>query len=99
MQKRKKSRVRRELRSWKNKEESGQRYREAKKKYKRICEKKRREKLEGWEKEVEKARDEAHVWKIINRERKRRKGIKEEIEMIKWDKHFREQLRQSRIGG
>lgn len=35
---------------------------------------------------------EEQVWKMINRERKRKKEIKERIKMEEWERHFREIL-------
>lgn len=32
------------------------------------------------------------MWKIVNRERKKRKRINEEIEIEEWDEYFRELL-------
>lgn len=53
--------------------------------------------LEVWEKEVKDAKNEGiwkgRVWKVINRERKRRKSIKEGIEMREWEEYFRGLLR------
>lgn len=40
--------VRRELRKWKGRGESGERYRKAKKEYRRLCEEKKEEKNERW---------------------------------------------------
>lgn len=49
---------------------------------------KKKEGNDRWEKQVAEARRESEVWKIINRERKKRKGINDGIEMEEWKEHF-----------
>lgn len=61
----------------------GFRHREEKRRYKEVCEEKNNE-LERWEKEVKEANTEEQIWKIVNRERKRRK-VNEESEMREWN--------------
>ena len=56
-------------------------YRERKKEYKVLCERKRKEKNDRWKRKVAEAKREVAVWEIVNRERKKRKGINEEIEI------------------
>lgn len=41
---------------------------------------KKKEETERWEKEAEQIRKESEVWEIVNRGRKKRKEINEEIE-------------------
>lgn len=53
-----------------------------------MCKKKREEENEKWSKEAQEARTEGEVWKIVNRERKRRKGVNEGIEEKKWREYF-----------
>lgn len=61
--------------------------------YKEIYEaKKGKEKLK-WERQVMEAKTEEQVWKIVNRERKRKKWMNEGIEMAKWDEYFKGLLR------
>lgn len=43
-------------------------------------------------KKIKKARAKKQIWKIINRERKWRKKVNKDIEMNKWDEHFRRLL-------
>lgn len=38
-----------------------------------MCEEKRREKREKWEREIEGVRTESQAWKMLNRERERKK--------------------------
>lgn len=45
------------------------------------CYKKKKEENKSWEKKAKEARRESEIWKIINRERKGRKRINEEIRM------------------
>jgi len=53
-----------------------QRYLKGKKEYREMCEGKKKEENERWEREVEEARvEEDQVWGIVNRKRKRWKGI------------------------
>lgn len=70
----------------------GEDYRKKKLEYKKYCEEKKEQQNKRFEKEVEKARTEEEVWKIVNRERKRWKGLNEEIEMSEWKNHFMELL-------
>ncbi|KAL6417114.1 hypothetical protein ACFW04_014677 [Cataglyphis niger] len=64
--------VRRELWRWREKGGDGNLYKEAKGKYKKLIEGKKKEERERWEKKLREIRTEEHVWKIVNRERKRR---------------------------
>lgn len=41
-----------------------------------------------WERKAAEARREREVWEIVNRERKGRRGINEEIEIREWKKYF-----------
>lgn len=47
----------------------------------------KRKKRESWEREIEEMKTEGQMWKVINRERKRRNGVKEEIKMEEWEGH------------
>lgn len=58
--------VRRELRKWR-KEGEGEKYRKKKGNYKKLCERKKREENERWEKKVAGAKRESEVWEIMNR--------------------------------
>jgi len=75
-------------------EEGGEKekYEERKRKYKELCERKRREENERFEREAEKVRNESEVWRVINRERKHRKGVNKDIGMEEWRKYFKEVL-------
>ena len=64
-------------------------YRESKRKYGRMCVEKKKEELERWEKELEGVRTEGQVWKVLKRERKRRRRVNEGIKMEIWEEHFK----------
>lgn len=53
-----------------------------------LCERKKKKENERWEKEAGRVSRESEAWEIVNRERKKRKGIKEDIEMKEWKGHF-----------
>ncbi|XP_046145496.1 trichohyalin-like [Osmia bicornis bicornis] len=84
----KKKEVRKILRDWRKGRVGGERYREAKREYNRLCEAKKEKENERFEREVEEARTESDVWKIINKEKKRRGRVKTGIEREEWRKHF-----------
>lgn len=83
-----KKEVRKELRNWRRIGGNKDMYKEMKKGYKEICEKKKREERERWVREAGKARAEGKVWDLIRKERKRKKKVNEEIEMEGWKKYF-----------
>jgi len=81
--------VRRALRRWRKGEERGTRYKKERKEYRELCERKRKEENERWEKEIEEIRSEEMIWKVVNKERKRRTRINEGIEMGEWREYFK----------
>lgn len=53
----------------------------------RSCAKRRKKKdWKSWRKKLETQKTEEEIWKIINRERKKRADIEEEISMEEWEK-------------
>lgn len=70
-----KVKVRRELRRWRTERGEGDKYREMKLRYRRLCEKKKREEIIRWIKEGQIENNRRDKWKIINRERKNKKRI------------------------
>ncbi|KMQ82179.1 axoneme-associated protein [Lasius niger] len=56
--------------------------------YKLLCKNKREEENEKWSKEAQEARTEGEIWKIVNKERKRRKGVNDGIEEKEWREYF-----------
>ncbi|KYN22347.1 hypothetical protein ALC57_05252 [Trachymyrmex cornetzi] len=67
-------------------------YRKEKKEYKELCEAKKKEENDKWERKVEGARSERQVWEIVNGERKRSKGINKGIGMREWEEYFKDLL-------
>lgn len=57
-----------------------------------FCERKKKEENERWERMVKKMKTESQVWKIINRERKKRMSGTKDIELREWEEFFRRQL-------
>lgn len=84
----KKKEVRRELRRWRREGGEGEEYRKMRKEYKELCEGKKKEERERLIREIGEARTESKMWEIVNRERRRRKVINEEIQMGEWKEHF-----------
>lgn len=83
-----KRKMRKELRKWKTKGGKGEEFRVNKKKYRRLCERKKKEERERIVKEAGEAKTEGKVWKLINKERRRRGRINEDIEMGEWKVYF-----------
>ena len=54
-----------------------------------MCEEKKKKEMERWEEELEGVRTEGQVWKVVNRERGRRRKVNERIKMEEWDEYFR----------
>ncbi|KAL6416732.1 hypothetical protein ACFW04_013190 [Cataglyphis niger] len=76
--------------------EDGKCYREAKGKYKKLIEGKKKEEKERWENEVREIKTEGQVWELVNRGRRRRRKVNEDISMEEWDGYFRNLLGGSR---
>lgn len=55
-----------ELKRWRRDEEDKEGYRERKREYREMCEQKKREESDRWEKETEQVRRERDVWEIVN---------------------------------
>lgn len=84
-----KERLRKELNEWRRDGKNEARYKEEKRRYRRTCEGKKKEEAKRWEMEVKGIRTEGQAWEIINRGRKRRKGLNKSIKMEEWDSYFR----------
>lgn len=89
----KKKEVREEVRKWRMSNKGKEKYREKKREYGKLCEQKKKEETERWMKDVKQAKREKKVWKIVNKERKERKGIDEGIEEEEWKEYFMRLLR------
>lgn len=77
----KKREVRRKLRGWRRTGMRGEEYRKEKQEYKEMCERKKKEENERWERMAMEARREGDVWAIVNKERKKKRRINEDIGM------------------
>lgn len=84
--------VRKELRRWRKEGKTGEIYKLEKRRHKRLCVEKKKREEEEWSKEVGEVKSESQVWKIVNRERSKRKTINETIDMEDWDNYFRKLL-------
>ncbi|KMQ90798.1 stress response protein nst1-like protein [Lasius niger] len=80
--------TRRVLRKWRKNGGGGEEYRKARAEYKLMCKRKKEEENEKWLKEAQEAKTEGEVWKVVNRERKRRRVVNEGIEAKEWKEHF-----------
>lgn len=87
MQKRK-GEMKTELRRWRKMRGEGVKYKRRKAEYNRLFEGKQKEEKERWERKAAEVRRERHVWDIVNRERKRRKEVNEEIKEEQWRNYF-----------
>jgi len=87
--KKKKKIVRKSLRDWRRGKENRQEYQRERREYREICEEKKKEENLRWEREVEGVRREGQVWGIVNKERKKWKGINEGIKMEEWEIYFK----------
>lgn len=85
----KKRELRRELRKWKKGKIKREEYLQRKKEYKSWCTEKRKEYERNEEEKIKKIKKEQEVWKYINKYRKRREQIEDEIEMEEWRSHFK----------
>jgi hypothetical protein len=61
---------------------------EAKRRYSERCRKKKRQKRERVEKEIKEIKTEKEVWKYINRERKKKESMSEEITLQEWEEYL-----------
>jgi len=84
----KKREARKELRRWRRKGGKGEEYKRRKQKFREICERKKKEENDRWEKRAAEVSRESEVWEIVNRERKKRRKVTEGIEMAEWKEHF-----------
>jgi hypothetical protein len=76
------------LREWRRNRIDGSRFLEAKRRYRERCKEKKKQKREREEKEIKEIKTERGVWKYINRERKKKESVSEEITMQEWEENF-----------
>ncbi|XP_011881271.1 PREDICTED: uncharacterized protein LOC105569421 [Vollenhovia emeryi] len=81
--------ARKALKEWLRGKGERQEYRRKRKEYKELCERKKEEENKKLEKEAEEAHTEEMVWRVVNKERKKRKKINTEIEMKQWEEYFK----------
>ncbi|XP_011884026.1 PREDICTED: golgin subfamily A member 6-like protein 22, partial [Vollenhovia emeryi] len=81
--------ARKVLKEWLRGKGERQKYRRKRKEYKELCERKKEEENKKLEKEAEKVHTEEMVWRVVNKERKKRKKINTEIEMKQWEEYFK----------
>jgi len=55
---------------------------------KELCDRKKKEENERWEKAAMEVRRDKDVWELINRERKKKRRINEGFEMEEWKEYF-----------
>lgn len=95
--KEKKREVRREMEKWRKGKIDKKEYVRKRREYKRWCEEERKKHREEEEEKIKAIRTEEEAWKYINKYRKRREKIDDNIEMEKWTEHFMELLEGSKI--
>jgi len=83
-----KKKVREELRKWKRWRRGGEEYKRVKRDYKELCESKKKEENDRWERKAKVIRREGDVWEIIKYERTKKNGMVEGIEMEEWRRYF-----------
>ena len=80
--------MRKALRVWRRVGGSGIRYKKERAEYKLLCGKKKKEENERWIKEAQEAKTEGEVWRVVNKERKRGKGVNKKIVAEEWREYF-----------
>jgi len=78
--------VKKAYRKWRKGKEAKKKYLEKRRQFRELCERKERRRWEKLEKEVRKIKTE--VWKIVNKERRKRTHLVESIDIGKWENHF-----------
>lgn len=84
----KKKELREILREWRREGGEGVIFKQKKGEYRKLCERKKKEDNERWEKRVAEAKRESDVWEIVNRERRKRGRINEDIKLEEWKEYF-----------
>lgn len=86
--KKEKKKVKRVYKRWRQGKEAKEEYILLRKNFRELCKRKEAAKLEKLEEEIKRARAEAQIWKIVNRERKNARIVGEDISMEEWRRHF-----------
>ncbi|XP_067209997.1 uncharacterized protein [Linepithema humile] len=88
----KKRELKKELKKLEKGKINKKKYVEKRKEYRKWCEEEKRKHEEEEEQKIKLIRTEKEAWKYINKFRKKREGIDENIEMKKWNAQFMELL-------
>lgn len=80
------------MRKWKKGKVSGEEFCRIRKDHRKWCGEERRRHEEEEEEKIKVIRTEQEAWKYINKYRKKREKIDEEIDLEKWKNHFMELL-------
>ncbi|XP_024884581.1 trichohyalin-like [Temnothorax curvispinosus] len=94
--KRKKRGLKRTYKRWRMGKEGKEVYVKLRREFREMCRRKEEKRLENYEEEVRSAKTEEQIWKIINKERKKRVPIEEDIKMEEWENHFMQLLEGSK---
>lgn len=86
--KKEKKKVKRAYKRWRQGKEGKEEYILLRKNFRELCKRKEAAKLEKLEEEIKRARAEAQIWKIVNRERKNARIVGEDISMEEWRRYF-----------
>lgn len=86
--KKEKKKGKRAYKRWRQGKEGKEEYILLRKNFRELCKRKEAAKLEKLEEEIKRARTEAQIWKIVNREKKNARIVGEDISMEEWRRHF-----------
>lgn len=89
---RKEEKTKKKMRKWRRGKCEMEEYLKERKEYKIWCREKKKEYERQEEEKIRKIKTEQEAWKYINRFRKRRKGVSEEISEERWKRYFMETL-------
>ena len=81
--------TRKALRNWRRDKEGKEDYQMKRGEYKIVCEERRRELQENTENEILQQKGENQIWEYINKQRKKRIGISNKIDLKEWKDHFK----------
>ncbi|XP_077270175.1 uncharacterized protein LOC143901623 [Temnothorax americanus] len=95
--KRKKRGLKRTYKGWRMGKEGKEVYVKLRREFRELYRRKEEKRLEKYEEEVRSAKTEEQIWKIINKERKKRVPIEEDIKMEEWENHFMQLLGGSKV--
>ena len=85
----KKREARKALRNWRRGKGDKEDYQKKRREYKKVCDERRRELQENTENEIMQLKGENQIWEYINKQRKKRIGISNKIDLKEWKDHFK----------